>query len=542
MLLTGSLLLTGIGAAFAALLPFVFGTVKGGGEDGEDAGFKDLGDVKPEKKVSVEGVTLTADSDPEVLLGVVARLAKRQHELLERGDDLNEQMEKKVADLKLVKQALAELQAKGPFVPEGTDSELRHYVKGDKGVQLSESRDKEAGDIVFGLLDDPKPKTEWQSELQNLIEVRNIVHSKTRNHPKCDARIRRHLAKAPAVLSRAADWEAFTKIFNDSSGVGAEFIIDLGLPMMGRDQRLVGELEAQFPIHQMQTSTEILPYMTTWLRPFKHSPGVVTDPPRMTASDAGTTNRTISATGMSIRAQSDLDAEEDAILPIVAMLQENGPVALAAGFEDCMVNGDDVGAHQDAIASWDPLGIWGTGVFANDHRTTFQGFRNRALGIALQSADESANQTYAGMLGWRSKLKSPLGVDANILHVVSYKWILTKLLPLAQFSATFPASAETAQTLTGIFDKVAKSRIIVSEFMTDDLNVSGLFDNVTTTKSGVVTINKARFWVTQRMGNTVFTDVDITRQVRDFVFRNRKGLFSPSQSGEKNVYYAFNLL
>jgi hypothetical protein len=243
---------------------------------------------------------------------------------------------------------------------------------------------------------------------------------------------------------------------------------------------------------------------------------------------------------MSIRTQLDLDAEEDAILSVVPMLQDVGPQALGFGFEDCLLNGDDVGAHQDAIASWDPLGIWGTGSFVNDHRATFQGLRNRALGISGQSANESANQSYSGMLGWRKKMKSPLGVGDNVIHVVSYGWFLQYVLTLSEFK-TLDVAGASAANLTGFIEQVARARIVISEFMTDDLNASGLYDGITTTKTGAVTLNKSRFWVTQRKGNTVFTDVDISRQVRDLVFRNRKGFFCMGGASEKNVYYAFNL-
>ena len=402
--------------------------------------------------------------------------------------------------------------------------------------------DVESASYVPGLLDD-EPSCEWQRSLQVAVTRRNLVQTilgKKVSAVKADKAVSRILDQAPLAIKRSAGFGELQKAFVDGSGVGAEWIIDLGLPMVERDPRLSGELEGMLRVHDMATSTELLPFLTTGLRPYKHAVASGDDPAQFTASSVATDQRTISATGMDIRTQIDEDAAEDAIVPILPFIQEELVLAGSRGFEDCLINGDTAGTHQDTgLSSWNIRSIWGaTGLGgAGDHRRTFIGLRGRAIDVS-NTTDMGSVQTYAGMVATLAILDSPHAMSAS--YITSLEFMLAKMLGFTEFQGSEKVGIYNT-LLSGKFAIVAGKKLVLSEFVDKQYNASGVYDNTTKTKTGLITANLDRFWVTRRKGNVVALDRDVTRGIIHLVLRNRKGLFTPDSSTRKNAHWGYNL-
>jgi hypothetical protein len=488
---------------------------------------------------------------PEELLKVVADLQTEQVKLAERGDSLAKNLEEKTADLRAVNQAFAELKAnKSEDSAVGSEREMRKYLKavtvgGDRAVVLKGGFDSETKEHIHGLLDDPKPVTAWQKRLQDLVNDRNmtrIVWQKNKATPISDARIRKHLETAPDFMKKAAGFSDFQKAFADSSGVGAEWIIDMGLPTIARDERLVGQVAALFQVHKMAAQTELLPFLTTGLRAYKHIAGTSDDPAQFTSSSMETAQRTIAATGFVLRTQVDADAAEDAILAMMPFLNAEAVQTLAMAEEDCLINGDSTASHQDTgLSGWDPRGIWGTSGLggSNDHRRTYIGLRARATDVS-NTTDGASTETYAGLLAWRAKLKSPLGIGANIVHITSMEWALLKIFGMTELK-TVDLFGDQATIKAGLPSAIAQARIVLSDFVDVQYTAAGIYDNSSKIKTGLITANVSRFWITERMGNALEMEKDITRGVFNIVARNRRGFFTPDASTTKNVHWAYNL-
>lgn len=420
--------------------------------------------------------------------------------------------------------------------------------------------DQETGSYVPGLLDAPRKVysggneigertwvSEWQRDLAVAITQRNMVFAVMRAHqkhphtPKSNAKILRILDKAPASIKSAPGFEAFRKAFVDSSGYGAEWIIDLGLPMVEMDPRLTGSIEGLFRVHDMATSTELLPFLTTGLRPYKHGAASGDDPAQFTSSSVATDQRTISATGMDVRVQIDVDAAEDAIIPALPMLQEAIVRALAWGMEDCIINGD-TGTHQDTgLASWDIRSMWGTSGLggSGDHRRTFIGLRARAADVT-NTANGGSVQTYAGALSLLGSLDAPHGMSAGTVFITNTEYLINKILGWSEYQTMYSVG-QIASLLSGNVAAIAGKRLVLSDFVDKMYNASGIYDNSTKTKSVLICANTDRFWVTRRMSNMVELDKDITRGVYNLVARNRKGFFTPDSATRKNVGVHYNL-
>lgn len=494
------------------------------------------------KKVTIEGVHLTQKSSKEDLYGALARMHKRQKDENSR----YEQLEAKMDDVKAIKQRMAELEAVGPQSFTGDERKLRKYINPDGTLRVRGGISKLTKRYRPGLVDDVQPVCEWQQALQQDVETYNMVKgfTKGRRHtPVCDARMAETLATAPNFIRSAGQFAEFEKAFVDGAGAGAEWILDAGLPEIARDDRLVGEVASLFRVKPMADQTEILPFMSIGLRPFKHFGATTDDPAQFTSSSLTTADRTLVATGMTTRAQVDIDASEDSIVAALPILREQGILSLRHGEEDCILNGDSNSTHGDTgLAGWDPNGIWGTTGAGgnNDHRRTFLGLRQYALDTAALNADESANENFAGTLNWRSQLKSPLGIGNNIAYIMSTKWFLLKFLAFAEF-LTLDKAGPAATIFSADRQSTSGARVVLSEFVSDEMTAAGIYDDSSKVKTAVVTVNTSRWWVTERAGNMVMADRDITRGVDNLVFRNRRGFFNLDSAGTASVYYAFNL-
>mgnify|MGYP000063486669 CR=1 FL=1 len=385
----------------------------------------------------------------------------------------------------------------------------------------------------------------WQKKLQDLINDRNLCLIKTggklhgRTHIS-DARIRKHLDSAPAFFKNAAGFADMVKSFADSAGVGAEWIIDIGLPTVYRDERLVGDVAGLFQVYQMAAQTELVPFMTTGLRAYKHVAGTTDDPAQFTSSSAVTAQRTMSSTGFVVRTQLDADAAEDAILAMAPFLNNEIVLTLRYAEEDCLINGDTAATHQDTIATWDPRSSWGSSGLGGsaDHRRTYIGLRARAFDVS-NTTDGSSTETFAGLMGWRASLKAPLGVGQNIVHITSPEWYLLKVLTMTELK-TVDVYGDGAANRTGNIPGIAGARLVLSDFVTADQAATGLYTG-SSSYTGLITCNVSRFMVTQRAGNQLEMEKDITRGVFNLVGRNRRGFFTQDASSTKNVHYAFKL-
>ena len=94
--------------------------------------------------------------------------------------------------------------------------------------------------------------------------------------------------------------------------------------------------------------------------------------------------------------------------------------------------------------------------------------------------------------------------------------------------------------LSGQLASFAGMPIILSEFMDNDLETSGLFTGGSGGKSGVIICNRSRFKLGVRAGNSVEIDRDITRGVYDLVASAREVFYTVDSSTKKNVAYGIS--
>lgn len=474
------------------------------------------------------------------------------------------QMDTQVNDLReSIRTLNAAATMRGAVDVEGSDERnLRRYlVPADKTGPGAYLRTKDSDQAIRlrstwtrkdgfrpGLLDDRQPACDWHTRLLELVEQRSLVRlvrGKVDNpnvplrdqdvSPISDQLIREHVALAPPALKR---------ILAGSTGVGVEWMVDqILLPVLERDLLLASarRLEAAFGTIQMSGPTVASPFLTTGLRPRIKGTPATDDPSRFTASTPVTTDRAFTAIGLATRVQVDEDAEEDAVIDTQGELRRMVQDAILDGKEDAIINGDTTATHADTISAWNIRSRWGASGLGgtDDHRRAWRGLRE-AASDASNTTDQSGAKTFAGWLTARSKLAAPHGTEGDLITIVSDEYYIGSILGFAEV-VTKEKYGDQATILTGEVAKLGGSPLLISHYLSGDMNASGVYDDVTKTKTGMILVNRARYQMGIRRAMMVESAKDITRGVIDIVSTWRGVFRTPDASTTKNVHYSYNL-
>jgi HK97 family phage major capsid protein len=181
------------------------------------------------------------------------------------------------------------------------------------------------------------------------------------------------------------------------------------------------------------------------------------------------------------------EAEEDAIIAQLPLIESELQRFMAYDIEDTGINGDTAGAQD-------------TGWAADDPRKNWDGLRKNALAAAKTDAANAA--LTVAMLRGNRKAMGKYGVSpADIAHVLSINEYIDLLSDPAVF--TLEKYGPHATILTGELGQVDAVPVIVSEAVRTDLNATGVFDNVTTNRTAAITVYRPG-WVTgERRGLTI---------------------------------------
>lgn len=185
------------------------------------------------------------------------------------------------------------------------------------------------------------------------------------------------------------------------------------------------------------------------------------------------------------------EEEEDSLIPILAFLTDEITSQLSFDMEDSVVNGDAQGAHMDSdvTATDDPRRIW-------------DGFRN--LVPAAAKTDGSAAIVDSVKLRAQRKKMGKYGVDSSqLVHVLSIAGYVNLLSDVN--TLTLEKYGPQAVILNGELARVDGIPIVVSQFVRDDLNATGVYDGTTTTKTIAITVNTNCWLVGNRRALTVQT-------------------------------------
>ncbi len=245
----------------------------------------------------------------------------------------------------------------------------------------------------------------------------------------------------------------------------------------------------------------------------------------------GTRKITLTAQKFAAEVLVSKEEEEESIIPILSFIQDEIVDYISADIEDTIVNGDTTGAHQDSDVT-----------LADDPRKSWMGLRK--LAIAGAKADAANAALTEVMLRTNRKNMGKYGVRASrlvhIVGIVNYVQLLgsTNVVTVDKYGPN-------ATILTGELAKVDGVPIVVSEYVRENLNATGVFDNVTTNRSVAITVNTKGYLLGSRRSMTIERLVELYSEFdQDAIKATTRKAFEPRfpAATEKLVALTYNTL
>lgn len=217
----------------------------------------------------------------------------------------------------------------------------------------------------------------------------------------------------------------------------------------------------------------------------------------MTASTPGTAAATFDAEIFGARSLISRSLEVDSAVAIAPYQLAKMVQAFVAAEERAILDGDTDGTHQDSDV----------GASTTDARTAWDGLRKKALAQTVATATSCT----ALNLGVVRKAMGKWGANPADLAFIIGVSNLHSLLADTNL-LTVDKMGPGAVILNGQIGSVFGVPVIVSEHVRENLNASGVYDDITKTKTYMLCVNRREWVIGQRMALDVQTDDSIYRE------------------------------
>lgn len=230
------------------------------------------------------------------------------------------------------------------------------------------------------------------------------------------------------------------------------------------------------------------------------------------------------------------ELDEDAAFAQAPMMREDAITGIGRAIESCIVRGDTSLTHMDSDVT-----------LAYDARKCWKGLVKHALERSYTSS--LSTFTAESVLGMKASMGSPYGADASKLAWIAGVGVAVSKLPNLKDSSNnriylengTPGAASVAM-LPGRTGVLGGSPVLVSEFMREDLNASGVYDASVITKGSLLLVRTDGFARGVVRNILVETDKNIVSQKRQLVVSTRMD-FQPRYliTANKVVWYGYNV-
>ena len=129
---------------------------------------------------------------------------------------------------------------------------------------------------------------------------------------------------------------------------------------------------------------------------------------------------------------------------------------------------------------------------------------------------------------------------ADKVIIVSPEVMVSSIMNMSE-TKTLDVFGPQASVLQGQIASVLGMPIIMSRFLSSDLNASGVYDNVTKTRSGLLIFARDSYYQYLRRGITVESQKDVRNGGIEIVATLRSTMTSPDADAKKNVCFLFNI-
>jgi len=273
----------------------------------------------------------------------------------------------------------------------------------------------------------------------------------------------------------------------------------------------------------MPTQPYELPYVAGQTTAYLVGESTEEDSPRIKKSKMTSAKVTFDAKKIGARVLLSEEITEDSIIPVLPLIKKDIKRALTFAIEDATINGDTTGVHQDSDV-----------VLAKDARKAWMGYRMRA-----QASLDLVNVLTATKMRILRGLMGVYGVNPTDLALVVSIAGYLQLIDLDEVK-TVDKYGNNATIIKGELAKLDNIPIVVSEKSRDDLNVAGVYDGITETRTGISLVYKDALLFGDRRAVTVKTDFDIERDQNILVVTQRLAFNPVFADTETFAAYAYN--
>lgn len=255
----------------------------------------------------------------------------------------------------------------------------------------------------------------------------------------------------------------------------------------------------------------------------------------MTDSTFGTSNLTFTAHKLAEYHILTEEVTEDTAPDILAAARDHVIMAQIRAIESALINGDDDGTHIDSDTQAGAADLC---------EKVFKGLRRQAIANAPNgSTTDFANGAVSEALlrTLRSRM-GKFGVNPNELLFITGAIVLQQMVSLPSV-ITVEKFGPMATVLKGALAAYQAIPIVTSEHMREDLNASGVFDGVTTSRAGLLLVNLKRWYVGIRRPIMVKAMQDLPMNDRFLLASYQRKDFQGFVQGavEKSVGYGYNI-
>lgn len=319
-----------------------------------------------------------------------------------------------------------------------------------------------------------------------------------------------------------------TKSFGSASGTGLEWIPTAISQNYIAEYELQRLVEGNFRTVSMPSNPYILPVQknVTKARVISENSAV---------SDKNFTTAQLSLTAKKFSEYFILPEEltEDSVVDMLALARGEVITAQARAIEAAIINGA-TGIHIDSDTA---------ALTADVAEKAWDGLRKLAIANSANGGTFDCGTINGGVLsvGHLRKLRAQMGkfgVNPSELVLLISPAGYSQLLATGEV-LTMEKYGPMATINTGILGTILGMKIVVSQYMRDDLNASGVYDGVASNYTGLLCVNKARFYVGQRRPIVVKAQADLPMQDRFLLASYQRKTFVglPQSASEKSVVY-----
>lgn len=310
-----------------------------------------------------------------------------------------------------------------------------------------------------------------------------------------------------------------------TAGEGLEWVPDrwTGVMIERIDQlRVVASLFRTVPMSSLSQS-----YGTNGALPTVYYMGnwpTLDEDAKVPASTPGTGDLTLTAKDLVARVVIQKNLDEDSAFNVVLVQRENMAVAAAQAWEDAILNGDTAGALDIGFT------------YTMHPRLAYDGLRKLVNSGARHDVTAATPGTSFDHLDISHTFKL-MGAPWNDQRDTAIITGNSGVIQIGDFDQvlTVDKYGPQATILTGEGGRIKNRPIIESADYHQDLNATGIYDGVTTTKTSYLVVNRRGFWIGDRKKVTLEVEDSAVRQQRNLVMVVRKAFRDVQDAATNNL-------